>query len=70
MIGVPKNGYIEWRENEDNIVCDFGGYAVCRNPLILQKRINNMSLEQLITTNRSLHCPIKNSLYSPPHFKK
>ena len=29
-----------------------------------------MCLEQLISTNRSFHCRIRDSLYAPPHFEK
>ena len=29
-----------------------------------------MCVEQLISTNRSIHCHIANSLYSSPHFEK
>ena len=70
MIGVSDNGYIEWREIAAQSACDFGDYTVCRDPPIVQKRINNMCLEQLIATNRSFHCQVKNSLYSSPYFEK
>jgi hypothetical protein len=70
LIGVSNHGYIEWRESEDKVVCDFGDYTVCRDPPIVQKRINNMCLEQLISTNRSFHCQVRNSMYSSPHFEK
>jgi hypothetical protein len=70
MIGVSNDGYIEWRETVEQRVCDFGDYTICRDPPIVQKRINNMCLEQLISTNRSFHCYVKNSLYSSPHFEK
>ena len=70
MIGLSNNGYIEWQENNDKRVCDFGDYTVCRDPPIIQKRIKNMCLEQLISTDRSFHCQVENSLYSSPYFKK
>ncbi|CAF1276168.1 unnamed protein product [Didymodactylos carnosus] len=70
MIGVSNGGYIEWREIAEQQVCDFGDYAVCRDPPIVQKRINNMCLEQLISTNRSFHCSVQDSVYSSPHFEK
>jgi hypothetical protein len=70
MIGVSNDGYIEWREIAEQQVCDFGDYTVCRDPPIVQKRINNMCLEQLISTNRSFHCRFQDSLYSSPHFEK
>jgi hypothetical protein len=70
MIGVSRGGYIEWREIAHEAVCDFADYTVCRNPPIVQKRINNMCLEQLISTSRSFHCRIQDSLYSSPYFEK
>ncbi|CAF0770905.1 unnamed protein product [Didymodactylos carnosus] len=70
IIGVSTGGYIEWRETAEQLVCDFGDHTVCRDPPMVQKRINNMCLEQLIGTNRSFHCHVKNSLYSSPHFEK
>ena len=70
MIGLSNNRYIEWQENNDKRVCDFGDYTVCRDPPIIQKRIKNMCLEQLISTDRSFHCQVENSLYSSPYFEK
>ena len=70
MIGVSKTGYIEWQEIGEHSVCDFEDYTFCRDPPIIQIRINNMCLEQLISTNRSFHCRIRDSLYAPPHFEK
>ena len=69
-IGMSNSGYIEWREIVEQQVCDFGDYTVCRDPPIVQKRINNMCLEQLISTDRSFHCQVRDSLYSSPHFEK
>ena len=70
MIGVSNGGYIEWRETAQQSVCDFSDYTVCRDPPVIQTRINNRCLEQLISTNRSFHCRIQDSLYSSPHFEK
>ena len=70
MIGVSSGGYIEWREIAEQKICDFGDYTVCRDPPIVQKRINNMCLEQLISSNRSFHCRVQDSLYSSTHFEK
>lgn len=70
MIGVSNGGYIEWRETTEHYVCDFGDYTVCRDPPLVQKRINNMCLEQLISTSRSFHCRVQDSIYSSPHFQK
>jgi hypothetical protein len=70
MIGVSNGGYIEWREIVQQSVCDFSDYTVCRDPPVIQKRINNRCLEQLISTNRSFHCRVQDSLYSPPHFER
>jgi cell division protein FtsL len=70
IIGISNDGYIEWREIAEQQVCDFGNYTVCRDPPIVKTRINNMCLEQLISTNRSFHCHVQNSLYSSPHFEK
>jgi hypothetical protein len=70
MIGVSNSGYIEWREIAQQPVCDFADYTVCRDPPIVQKRINNKCLEQLISTSRSFHCRVQDSFYSSPHFEK
>ena len=70
MVGLPNSGYIEWRDISEQRVCDFGDYTICRDPPLVQKRINNMCLEQLVATNRSFHCHVQNSLYSSPHFEK
>ena len=69
-IGMSNGGYIEWREIAEQQVCDFGDYTVCRDPPVVQKRINNKCLEQLISTNRSFHCRLRDTLYSSPHFEK
>ena len=70
MISVSNGGYIEWRDIAQQSVCDFSDYTVCRDPPVVQKRINNRCLEQLISTNRSFHCRVQDSLYSSPHFEK
>jgi len=70
IIGVSNDGYIERLETSEQLVCDFGDYTVCRDPPIVQKRINNMCLEQLIGINRFSHCQVKNSVYSSSHFEK
>ncbi|CAF4043843.1 unnamed protein product [Adineta steineri] len=70
VIGLSNSGYIEWREIIETKVCDFGDYTVCREPPLVQKRINNMCLEQIISTERSFHCQVQNSVYSSPHFEK
>ena len=48
MIVVSKNGYVEWQEIGEHSVCNFEDYTFCRDPPIIQIRINNMCLEQLI----------------------
>ena len=70
MVGLSNSGYIEWRDISEQQVCDFGDYIVCRDPPLIQKRINNMCLEQLVSTNRSFHCHVQDSPYSSPHFEK
>ena len=70
IIGVSKVGYVEWQEIGEHSVCDFEDYTLCRDPSIIQIRINNMCLEQLISTNRSFHFRIRDSLYALPHFEK
>ena len=77
LFGLPKivgvystNGYLGWQEVSHESQCNFGDYTVCRDPPIVQKRINNMCLEQLISTNRSFHCRVQQSLYTSPHFQK
>jgi hypothetical protein len=70
MVGLSHSGYIEWRDISEQRVCDFGDYTICRDPPLVQKRINNMCLEQLVATNRSFHCHVQDSLYSSPHFDK
>ena len=70
IIGVSNGEYIEWREIVEQKVCDFGDYTVCRDPPIVQKRINNMCLEQLMSTDRTFHCQIQDSAYSSPRFEK
>lgn len=37
---------------------------------MIQKRIKNMCLEQLISTDRSFHCRMENRLYSSSYFEK
>ena len=70
IVGVSTNGYLEWQEVSQQSQCDFGDYTVCRDPPIVQKRINNMCLEQLISTNRSFHCRVQQSFYTSPYFRK
>ena len=70
MVGLSNSGYIEWRDIPEQRVCDFGDYTICRVPPLVQKRINNMCLEQLVSTNRSFHCHVQDSLYSSPHVEK
>ena len=70
MVGLSNSGYVEWRDISEQRVRDFGDYTICRDPPLIQKRINNMCLEQLVSTNRSFHCHVQDSLYSSPHFGK
>ena len=70
MVGFANTGYIEWRDSSDQSVCDFKDYTICRDPPVVRNRINNMCVEQLISTDRTFHCHLQNSPYSSPHFKK
>ena len=70
MIGVSNDGYIEWRETAEQQLCDFGDYTICRGPPVVQKRISNMCLEQLISSNRSFQCHVQDSEYTSPHFEE
>jgi hypothetical protein len=70
IVGISIGGYLEWKEASEKSQCDFGDYTVCRDPPVLQKRINNMCLEQLISTSRHFHRRVRHSLYTSPHFQK
>ena len=70
MVGLSNSGYIEGRDISEQRVCDFGDCTAYRDPPLVQKRINNMCLEQLVSTNQSFPCHVQDSLYSPRHFEK
>ena len=44
---MSHNEYIEWRGESEQILCEFGCDKICRDPPIIQKRINKIVLTKI-----------------------